>query len=98
MRAAAKIILSMEDLPRSSDPRILAKSLYKLMDPEATKGFKVLVMIYNHMDPQSELPPELKKDPAKLLTAINAIIHLQNNDPDYRWPSPLHQARFGKRR
>jgi hypothetical protein len=38
------------------------------------------------------------KDPAAFLAAINAIIDLQNNDPDHRWPSPLHEQKFGKRK
>ena len=98
VRAAGKIILRMEDLPRSSDPRVLAKSLHKLMDPQATKGFQVMMMVYKDMEPANELPAELKNDPAKFIAAISHINELQNNDPDHRWPSPMHQERFGKRK
>ncbi|MGV9011061.1 MAG: hypothetical protein ACOH13_00560 [Flavobacteriales bacterium] len=105
VRAAGKIILNLEDLPASSDPRVLAKALHKLLDHQATKGFQVSMMFYNQLEPDNELPEELKKDPAKFLAAINAITELQdlsrhsgNNDPDHRWPSPLHQERFGKRK
>jgi hypothetical protein len=96
--AAAKIILRLEDLPRSSDPRVLAKSLHKLLDPQATKGFQVMMMVYKDLEPANELPEELKRDPQLFLAAISHINELQNADPDHRWPSPLHQERFGKRK
>jgi len=96
--SAAAVIMRLEDLPPSSDPRVLAQALYKLLDPQATKGFQVSMMIYNQIEPANELPADLKKDPAKFLAAINHIVDLQNDDPDYRWPSPMHQQRFGKRR
>ena len=97
VRAAGKIILNLENLPPSSDPRVLAKALHKLLDHQATKGFQVSMMFYNQLEPDNELPVELKKDPAKFLAAINAITELQNDDPEHKWPSPLHQERFGKR-
>ena len=53
-------------------------------------------MIYDQIEPHNELPPDLKNDPAAFLEAINTIVDLQNNDPAYRWPAPLHQQRFGK--
>ncbi|MCB0774536.1 MAG: hypothetical protein KDB93_14320 [Flavobacteriales bacterium] len=96
--AAAKIILGLEDLPRSSDPRILAQSLHKLMDPQATKGFQVMMMVYKDLEPANELPEELKRDPHLFLQAISHINELQNADPHHRWPSPLHQERFGKKK
>lgn len=98
IRAAAAIILRLEDLPRSSDPRVLAKSLHKLMDPQATKGFQVMMMVYKDLEPTNELPQDLKRDPRLFLEAISHINELQNADPDHRWPSPLHQERFGKKR
>ncbi|QQR87836.1 MAG: hypothetical protein IPJ76_06325 [Flavobacteriales bacterium] len=97
MRAAAQIITRLGDLPPSSDPRVLAKVLYKLLDPQATKGLQTLFMFYQAVEPANEQPLELKQDPRLFLAAINEVVDLQNNDPDYRWPSPLHQQRFGKR-
>ena len=52
-------------------------------------------MIYDQIEPHNELPPDLKNDPAAFLEAINTIVDLQNNDPAYRWPAPVHQQRFG---
>ncbi|MBS1936560.1 MAG: hypothetical protein JSS84_01945 [Bacteroidetes bacterium] len=96
--AAAKVILSLGGLPRSSDPRILAQSLHKLMDPSATKGFQVMMMVYKDLEPTNELPEEIKRDPRLFLQAISRINELQNADPHHRWPSPLHQERFGKKK
>jgi hypothetical protein len=55
-------------------------------------------LVYNQVEPANELPEELKRDPRLFLEAISHINELQNADPDHRWPSPLHQERFGKRK
>ncbi len=57
-----------------------------------------MMMVYQQLDPDNELPADLNKDPAAFLAAINSIMELQNADPDHRWPSPMHQQRFGKRK
>jgi len=54
------------------------------------------MMIYKDLEPANELPAELKNDPRLFLAAISHNNELQNADPEHRWPSPMHQERFGK--
>ena len=84
MSLCAKLITRYDDLPPSSDPRILADFLYNKLNHQATKGFQTLIMVYKQMEPTNELPEELKKDQQAMLDAINEIVRLQEGDPNYR--------------
>lgn len=71
------------DFPASPDPRVLAVYLYLKLDHQQTKGFQLYMIMYKE-HPNNQLPKDLR-NPTAFLDAINAIVHLQNSDPNYRY-------------
>lgn len=67
----------------SSDPRILALQLYNKLTHLQTTGFQLFMIMYSH-ESKNQIALELKIDHAAFLEAINRIVELQNNDPNYK--------------
>lgn len=66
IRTVPKIIRSLEDLPRSTDPRVLVKRLRKPLDAQTTNGLHVM-MIYKDPERGNERPRGLKDHPRLIL-------------------------------
>jgi hypothetical protein len=81
--AFLKIFFALPEVPTSSDPRALAEDLYIHLNEEATTGYQSCLLFYSE-DPSNQLPAELRKNPAALLDAVNLIVELQNNDPNWK--------------
>ena len=71
-----------KNFPTSSDPEILAKYLYKKLNHKQTSGFQKCLMIYKQFEQKNEIPNKYN-DQMKFIDALNFIIDLQNNDPEY---------------
>lgn len=75
-------IKDMNDIPGSSDPEVLGRYFYKKLNHLQTLGFQKWFMIYFATEPKREIPVHLSNE-AAFLNAINHIVELQNNDPEY---------------
>ncbi len=84
LKSFAKYVHDARNFPLSSDPRILAAYLYKKLNHLQTKGYQVYMMLYNQIEPNNQLPADLKNNNPAFLDALNAIIALQDNDPNYK--------------
>ncbi|MEI7597418.1 MAG: hypothetical protein WCK02_16840 [Bacteroidota bacterium] len=67
--------------PRTSDPRILSRFLYRKLNQQETVGFQKWFAFYKDFDKNNEIPEDIKEEKA-FLQAINLIEMLQNSDPD----------------
>ena len=72
-----------ETFPNSSDPVKLAKYLYLKLTPQETLGYQKFFGIYTQICTSNQVPPKCKNDKEYFLRAINYIVKLQNNDPNY---------------
>ena len=64
-------------LPDSSDPRVLAKALFKNLDHNLTAGYIKAIMLYSSM-PNNEIPKKLQENEDMMLEAINHIVELKH--------------------
>ncbi len=75
-------IKKIENIPVSSSPKVLGRFLYRKLNHQQTRGFQKWFMLYKSLEAANEIPPELNND-VVFLEAINYIVALQNNDPEY---------------
>ncbi|MEI7595837.1 MAG: hypothetical protein WCK02_08835 [Bacteroidota bacterium] len=68
--------------PRTSDPRILSRFLYRKLNLQETRGFKKWFRFYRDYDKENEIPIDLFYD-IEFDSSINLIVSLQLSDPDY---------------
>lgn len=79
-----------KDFPRTSDIGEMARYLYLRLDDNFTQAFQQCLMIWLYVENGHRQPRG-----AEPLKKVNLIIELQNNDPNYPWPRPIHFQRFG---
>ncbi|MFA6923598.1 MAG: hypothetical protein WC223_05020 [Bacteroidales bacterium] len=77
-------IKKLDSVPSSSDPRLLGRYLHLKLNHKQTLGFQKCMMFYKSVCKNIELPKELQSDELAFLDAINLIVELQNNNPDYK--------------
>ncbi|MDD5569645.1 MAG: hypothetical protein PHD97_00645 [Bacteroidales bacterium] len=77
-------IKNIDSIPASSDPRLLGRYLHLKLNHQQTLGFQKCMMFYKAICKNNELPEELQNDEKAFLGAINLIVELQNNNPNYK--------------
>ncbi|MFA6925271.1 MAG: hypothetical protein WC223_13580 [Bacteroidales bacterium] len=77
-------IKKIDSVPVSSDPRLLGRYLHLKLNHQQTLGFQKCMMFYKATCENNELPAELQNDEMAFLNAINLIVELQNNNPNYK--------------
>ncbi|MFA6922880.1 MAG: hypothetical protein WC223_01380 [Bacteroidales bacterium] len=71
-----------DSVPVSSDPRLLGRYLHLKMNSQQTLGFQKCMQLYK-ANSKNELPKELQNDEMAFIDALNLIIELQKNNPNY---------------
>jgi hypothetical protein len=84
LKSFAKYVLTTKEFPLSSDPRYLALNLCKKLNHLQTKGYQMYMILYRQTESTNQLSEDLKNNERAFLEAVNTIVNLQNNDPDYK--------------
>jgi len=78
-----EVVKKNDGVPISSDPRLLGRYLHLKLNRQQTLGFQKCMMFYKATCKDNELPTELQNNEMAFLDAINLIVELQNNNPNY---------------
>lgn len=77
----------------SSDPIELSKYLYKKLEPKLTYAFQKSFLMYGSIVQNNHIPAKYMETPKAMLEAVNHILILQNNDPEYPFADQLNPNR-----
>ena len=82
LKSFIQVAINDKNFPNSSDPMIMGKYLYRKLNHQQTRGFQKLLAVYRTLIPDNEIPEKFKNERA-FLDAMNYIVFLQNEDPEY---------------